>query len=262
MEQQRSGVLLALFNQAGGVGKSTLTQNLGYQLQTRGHRVLLVDMDPQASLTTFMGLTPEELSSTIYQVLIDSEDSEVIVSLPIQKGIHGLDLAPSNINLSAAELSLVNADMRDLRLKDALEPIKEDYDFILIDCPPSLGLLSYISLVAATHILIPLQTQFKAFTGTNLLLTTVARVKRRANRHLKIAGFVPTLFDARRSQDDRTLQAIKERFASLGPIYPPIPWSTSFADAAEERVPLSVYDRKHKAVTILNQIVKGLEELV
>ncbi len=261
VRKQRSCVLLALFNQAGGVGKSTLTQNLGYQLQMRGHRVLLVDMDPQASLTTFMGLTPDELSSTIYQVLIDEEEDEASAHLPIYKGIHGLDLAPANINLSAAELSLVNADMRDLRLKDALESVKEDYNFILIDCPPSLGLLSYISLVAATHLLIPLQTQFKAFTGTNLLLKTVARVKRRANRHLKIAGFVPTLFDARRSQDDRTLQAIKERFVNLGPIYPPIPWSTSFADAVEERVPLSVYDRKHKAVTILNQIVKGLEEL-
>lgn len=171
-------------------------------------------------------------------------------------------LAPANISLSAAELFLVNADMRDIRLKDALEPISNDYDFILIDCPPSLGLLSYVSLVvAATHILVPIQCQFKAFAGTNILLKTVARVKRRPNRELQIAGFIPTLFDSRRSQDSRTLTAIKERFASVGTIYPPIPWSTSFADAAEARVPLAVYDSHHKALTTLRQIVEGLENL-
>lgn len=131
----------------------------------------------------------------------------------------------------------------------------------LIDCPPSLGLLSYISLVAATHILVPIQTQFKVFEGTNLLLKTVARVKRRPNRGLKIAGFIPTLFDARRSQDARTLEAIKERFAGVGSIYPALPWSTSFADAVEARVPLRVYDSSHKAITVLKSIVKDLEVL-
>lgn len=253
--------VIALFNQSGGVGKSTLTMNLGYHLAQRKHRVLLVDMDPQASLTTFMGLEPEQLTATVGDVLTDEGEDETELKLPIHQGLHGLDLTPSSISLSAAELALVNADLRDVRLKEALEPIRDDYDFILIDCPPSLGLLSYISLVAATHILVPIQTQFKAFAGTNLLLGTVARVKRRPNRSLKIAGFIPTLFDARRSQDDRTLQAIKERFAPVGPIYPPIPWSTSFADAAEARMPLSVYDSSHKALAILNSVVEGLEAM-
>src|SRR3569832_728482 len=169
--------VIALFNQCGGVGKSTLTMNLGYHLQERSQRVLLIDMDPQASLTIFMGLEQELLNSTVSDVLADEDDDEDLSELPIHKGLHGLDLTPSSINLSATELALVNADMRDVRLKDALSPVRDLYDFILIDCPPSLGLLSYISLVAATHILVPIQTQFKAFEGTNLLLKTVARVR-------------------------------------------------------------------------------------
>ncbi len=251
--------IIALFNQAGGVGKSTLTQNLGYHLRQQNHKVLLVDIDPQASLTTFMGLEPEDLSVTIADPLLD-EDGE-ITPLPIHRDLNSLDLVPANINLSGVELALVNADMRDLRLKDVLEPVKADYDFILIDCPPSLGLLSYISLVAATHILVPIQCQFKAFAGTNLLIKTVARVKRRPNRKLAIAGFVPTLFDQRRSQDERTLAAIHERFAEIAPIYPPIPWSTSFADAVEARLPLALYDKHHKAVTVLNQISQAISLL-
>ena len=253
--------IIALFNQAGGVAKTTLTLNLGYHLQERSQRVLLLDLDPQASLTTFMGLDPEQLQATIGNTLTEEEEDLTPKPIPIHYRLHGMALAPANISLSAAELFLVNADMRDIRLKDALEPISNDYDFILIDCPPSLGLLSYVSLVAATHILVPIQCQFKAFAGTNILLKTVARVKRRPNRELQIAGFIPTLFDSRRSQDERTLTAIKERFASVGTIYPPIPWSTSFADAAEARVPLAVYDSHHKALTALRQIVEGLENL-
>ena len=250
--------IIALFNQAGGVGKSTLTQNLGYHLRQRSHKVLLVDIDPQASLTIFMGLEPENLSETIADLLTEDGDQ---LDIPIHSNLNGLDLVPANINLSGVELALVNTDMRDLRLKDILEPLKTHYDFILIDCPPSLGLLSYISLVAATHILVPIQCQFKAFAGTNLLIKTVARVKRRPNRSLVIAGFVPTLFDIRRSQDERTLNAIQERFSGIGKIYSPIPWSTSFADAVESRLPLALYDKNHKALKVLEQISQGLEEL-
>ncbi|WP_204151322.1 ParA family protein [Leptolyngbya sp. CCY15150] len=255
-------ITLALFNQSGGVGKSTLTMNLGYQLAERQRRVLLVDMDPQASLTTFMGLDPDSLDLTLYNALVDDETTQTVMDLPIQPDIYGMDLCPANINLSAAELVLVSADMRDVRLKDALEPISDRYDVILIDCPPSLGLLSYISLVAATHVLVPIQTQFKAFAGTNLLLNTLARVKRRANRKLAVAGFAPTLFDARRSQDERTLKAIQDRFTTVAPVYDPIPWSTGFADAAEARLPLALYDKRHKAIASLSSIVDHLEKLL
>lgn len=131
--------IISIFNQAGGVAKTTLTQNLGYHLARRNHRVLLVDLDPQASLTIFMGLDIDGLEQTLYDALVDEEP------LYIEENLMGMDLAPTNLTLSVAETALVNADLREFRLKSAIEPIEEHYDFILIDCPPSLGLLSYIS---------------------------------------------------------------------------------------------------------------------
>lgn len=246
--------IVTVFNQAGGVGKTTLVMNLGYHLAQCGLKTLLIDMDPQASLTTFMGLDPVELDATIYESLIDT------APVPVTQDLHGMSLAPANLNLSAAELELVVADMRDLRLKDALTPLQDEFDVILVDCPPSLGIMTYISLVAAHEVLVPIQTQFKAFQGTDLLLRTVARVRTRPNRNLKIAGFLPTMFDGRNSQDERTYAAIKEQLAPLGTVFTPIPRSTVFADAAEARQPLARYQPKHPAVEILNGISKTLAE--
>ena len=247
--------VITLFNQSGGVGKSSLAMNLAYHIQERNRKVLVVDMDPQSSLTVFMGLDPTSLTKTVYDSILHSSP------LPIHENIHGIDLAPANINLSAAELELVVADLRDMRLKEALEPILDQYDFILIDCPPSLGLLSYISLVASTHVLVPIQTQYKAFCGTELLLNTVARVRSRPNKKLQIAGFIPTMYDGRNVQDARTLQAIKEQLQKVGVVYPPIPRSTAFADASEDHVPLAMLNRKHPAVPILKKIASRLEKI-
>lgn len=247
--------VITLFNQSGGVAKTTLTLNLGYHLAKKRHRVLLVDMDPQASLTTFLGLDPVELSQTIYESVVGEE------SLPIHQKIHGCDVVPANINLSAAELELVSALMREMRLKDALAPVLDQYDFILIDCPPSLGILSVISLAAATHVLVPIQTQFKAFQGTDLLLNTVAGLRSRVNRSLAIAGFVPTLYDSRTAQESRTLRAIQDQLSVLATVFDPIPKSIAFADASEARLPLAVYNAKHPAVRVLKKIATGMEKL-
>lgn len=247
--------IIALFNQAGGVAKTTLTHNLGYHLAQRQHRVLLIDLDPQASLTKFMGLVPAELEQTVADAIIEEEP------LPIHKQIHGLDLCPANRILSTAEMQLVNAEMRDLRLKYALETVEDAYDYILLDCPPSLGLLSYIALVAATHVLVPIETHIKAFEGTNELLQTVTRIKNKANRKLAIAGFVPTRYDRRNSADTRTLGAISTQLSSFGQVFPPIPRATSFVDASEERKPLALYEPKHPAVALLEALALALEKL-
>jgi chromosome partitioning protein len=246
--------VIALFNQSGGVGKSTLTMNLGYHL-AKERRVLLIDIDPQASLTLFMGLEPGEISETVYDAIINS------VAAPIVQISQNIDLLPSNINLSGAELELVSADMRDYRLKDVIDTIADRYDFILIDCPPSLGLLSYISLVAANYVLVPVQTQYKSFMGTELLLQTVGRVQKRPNRQLKIAGFVPTMFSGQNSQDTRAFEAIESQLGQLARVFPPIKRATAFADAVEKHLPLYVYDKNQPALKILDEISLHLQEL-
>jgi chromosome partitioning protein len=237
--------IIALFNQAGGVAKSTTTLNLGYHLTERNRRVLLVDIDPQASLSCFMGLEPSELEKTIYDVLVPKNEEEDEI-LPIQKNLHGMDLIPANIELANAEQELIFAELRELRLKQILEPIKENYDFILIDCPPSLGILSHISLVAAQYVLVPIQCQFKALKGTDSLLQTVARIRKRLNPQLKIAGFLPTMYQASNSLDNRTLESISEQLTDVATIFPPMPRATAVAEAAEGGKPLALCSNKHK----------------
>ena len=250
-------IIIALFNQSGGVAKTTLTQNLGYHLaQKKKQRVLLVDMDPQASLTTFMGLEPDELSESVHSSIIDSKPLPIYSQL-----IHGMSLVPTDINLAASEMQLASAISREYRLKNALAKVADDYDTILIDCPPSLGLLSIISLTAATHILVPIQCQFKSFKGTELLLNTVAQIHQNTNPSLQFAGFIPTMFDSRTAQESRTVKAIQEQLSSIATVFPPIPKSIAFADASERRVPLALFDKNHPAVSILTKISSSLEKL-
>lgn len=273
--------IIALFNQAGGVGKTSLVNQLSYMLacskrldpktkkrsKKKGdyYRVLVVDMDPQASLTIFMGLDPYELEKTVYHAILQDEP------LPIHQGIYaqadqedstpGVDLVPANLGLALAERELMSAVMSDFRLREALTLVKNYYDFVLIDCPPSLGNLAYISLVAATHVLVPVQSQYKAFNGVQQLFDTIKLVRTRPNPDLKIAGFVPTMYDQRNSHDERTLVAMDEQLSAVAPVYPPIARSTIFADASEEHLPLALYDKKHPALRAMNQIIQGLELL-
>lgn len=247
--------IIAIFNQAGGVAKTTLTQNLGYHLAQRNLRVLLIDFDPQASLTAFMGFVPDELEQTIYHTLVLEK------SLAIKQNIYGVDLVPANILLSGAELELSAEIAREFRLKTALEKLENLYDFILIDCPPSLGLLSIIALVAATHLVIPIHCHFKSLLGTDQLLATVTKVKKKINPHLKIAGFVPTMLDKRASQDARMEATIKTQLGNLGAVFETIPRSVVFADASEERMPLSLYKKSHRAVSVLDNIAEKLIEI-
>jgi chromosome partitioning protein len=246
--------IITLFNQSGGVGKSTLTMNLGYALARKKHKVLLIDLDPQASLTTFMGLEPTELNKTLYDAILGEEP------LPITPNLHQMDLVPTNINLSVAELELVSALNRENRLKTALQPVLNQYDYILIDSPPSLGLLAILGLTAATHLLVPIETEFKSYFGTGLLLDTVARIRRHVNPDLRFAGFVPMKFDKRRSQHTRTLEQMVAELSPLATVFSPVPDSTIFPDATEERVPLAVFKPKHPAVKVLAEIAKGIEK--
>jgi chromosome partitioning protein len=253
--------IIALFNQAGGVGKTTLTQNIGYHLSQLKHRVLLVDIDPQSSLTSFMGLEPSDLEKTIYDALVP-DDEEKEVSVPVLENLHSMDLVPANILLANAEQELIFAELRELRLQQILTPVRDNYDFILIDCPPSLGILSHISLVAATHILVPIQCQFKALKGTDSLLRTIARVQKRLNPNLKFAGFLPTLYQASNSLDNRTLESIQEQLSQIAEVFPPLPRATAVAEAAELGKPLALCSNKHKkTLQLFEQLASVMENL-
>ncbi|MEM6432624.1 MAG: ParA family protein [Cyanobacteria bacterium P01_D01_bin.115] len=245
--------VISFFNQAGGTGKTTLAMNVGYALAVRGHRVLLVDMDPQSSLTVFMGLQPHELEATIAQSLLDK------APVSLQTNVHGMDLLPSNLALSAADVRLATVIAKETRLKKAIAPLLSDYDFILVDCPPTLGVLSLLSLVASTHILIPMQTQFKSFIGLDLLLGTVSELQQEGVApDLKISGVIPNLHD-RTSQSRDILEAVTEQFSDIAPVLEPVPRAVAFADASMQNVPLAVYDPKHPVVAVLDEISQQLE---
>lgn len=247
--------IIAIFNQAGGVMKTTLTMNLGYHLHLKEHKVALIDIDPQASLTTFMGLEPHELEETISDSILNEE-----TKIPIHSNLYGMDLIPANITLSAVELQLASVMAREVRLKQALASIQDKYNFILIDCPPSLGILSILSLAAASHVLVPIQTHFKAFKGTELLLDTIKQVKKHVNPKLAIGGFVPTLH-TNANQDKVILEALQQQLSPLAQVFPAIPRATAFADAAMSLQPLAVYAPKHPAIDVLKKIAQGMEKL-
>ena len=209
--------IIAIANQKGGTGKTTTTLNLGAALQEMGHSVLLVDMDPQASLTLALGLNPDDLETTIYTALTRViETGEIdLAELNLIATDEGMDLIPANIELSQADLDLVREPLGVYALRDVLRPTADTYDYILVDCPPSLSILTTNGLAAAGQVIIPLQADYLALKGVNLLLRTITKIQRRANRNLQIAGVLLTIADLRtlhaREMITTTRQAFNER---------------------------------------------------
>lgn len=186
--------IISVVNQKGGVGKTTTAVNLGAYLAYLGKFVLLIDLDPQSNATSGLGVERKDLSRGIYEV-IAGQASFKEITLPTKH--QGYKLAPSTINLAGASVELVNAERREYRLADALLEVRNDYDFILIDCPPSLGLLTINGLVAADHVLIPIQAEYYALEGLGQLLDTINLVKENVKPDLQILGAVVTMFDSR-----------------------------------------------------------------
>lgn len=204
--------IIAIASQKGGTGKTTTAANLGHALAEKKKKVLLIDLDPQSSLSISLGIPVKDLEKTIYNALTENDEISCLDLITIETPIHGLYLIPSNIDLSEAEQSLMAQLGRERVLQNTLESVRDDYDFILIDCPPSLALLTTNALTAADSVLVPIQCDYLALRGATVLFNTVMKIKKRLNPALDIIGILPTMFDKRTRHSQEVLEEIKSAF--------------------------------------------------
>ncbi|MEW6096196.1 MAG: ParA family protein [bacterium] len=202
--------IIALANQKGGCGKTTTAVNLSTALTYLHRKVLLIDLDPQGNASIHIGIKIYDLEVSMYDVLVDPDRN--VKSVVINSAIKGLDIAPANIELSGAEVELVNVIGRESALKDSMNGIENEYDYIIIDCPPSLGLLTLNALTTAKEVMIPVQTEYFALEGMKKLLKTIDVVIKRLNHNLIITGILATMYDARTNLSEAILKKIKEHF--------------------------------------------------
>lgn len=244
--------IFAFANQKGGVAKTTSALSIGAALSEEGFRTLLVDLDPQGSLTFSAGLDPDSLEATIHDVLLGR--------LPIKKVIQTTeegDLVPSNIELAGAEIFLLTKTGREYELQRALEEVDRDYDAILIDCPPSLGILTVNGLTAAHEVIIPFQCEALSQRGVSQLIDTINDVRRYTNRHLKIRGILPTMYDPRVTHSREVLETVAARYAI--PIFEvPIRKSIRFAEAPSRGRSLLKLSPGHPGAEAYRQVAKAL----
>jgi len=210
LEHHGPARILAMCNQKGGVGKTTSTINLGAALAELGRRVLLVDLDPQGALSVGLGVNPLSLDRTIYNLLMEREVG--VDDVLLKTDVAGMDLLPSNIDLSAAEVQLVNEVAREQTLLRVLQPVVADYDIILVDCQPSLGLLTINALTAASGVIIPLECEYFALRGVALLIQTIQKIQERLNPTLEVEGILATMYDARTLHGREVLARVVEAF--------------------------------------------------
>nr|WP_240895298.1 ParA family protein [Kineococcus siccus] len=247
--------VIAMCNQKGGVGKTTTTINLGAALAEYGRRVLLVDFDPQGALSVGLGVNPHELDATVYQVLM--ERGTDVRSVIRDTAVAGLDLLPANIDLSAAEVQLVGEVARESVLARALRPALDDYDVVLIDCQPSLGLLTVNALTASHGVLIPLECEFFALRGVALLVETIEKVRERLNPALEVDGILATMYDGRTLHSREVVSRVVEAFGD-DVFHTVIGRTVKFPDATVAAEPITSYASTHPGAEAYRQLAREL----
>lgn len=247
-----SAKVLAIVNQKGGVGKTTTAVNLGACLADLGKDVLVVDIDPQGNTTSGLGINRYRLKKCIYNVLIDGVPIEAVI---LPTSIPRLELVPATIQLAGAEIELVLAMQREIKLKEAFAPILLSYDYILIDCPPSLGLLTLNALTASTGVLIPIQCEYYALEGLSQLMNTITLVQRHLNPGLQVAGAVLTMFDSRTNLASQVVDEVKAYFKDK--VFSTIiPRNVRLSEAPSHGKPIITYDPKSKGSEVYMELAR------
>ena len=253
LESHGPARVISMCNQKGGVGKTTTTINLGAALAELGRKVLIVDFDPQGAASAGLGINAHELDSTIYDLLVDSRpDIRTVIH---ETTAPGLDIVPANIDLSAAEVQLVNEVAREQALKRVLRPVLDEYDVILVDCQPSLGLLTINALTASHGVIIPLETEFFALRGVALLVETVERVKDRLNATLEIDGILATMVDSRTLHSREVIERLEQAFGEQ--LFDTrIRRTIKFPDASVANEPITSYAPSHPGAEAYRRLAR------
>ncbi|MEK3718538.1 MULTISPECIES: ParA family protein [unclassified Paenibacillus] len=244
--------IIAIANQKGGVGKTTTSVNLGASMATLGKRVLLVDIDPQGNTTSGVGVNKADVENCIYDILINEVNPQDTIQ---ETRIEGLHIIPATIQLAGAEIELVSTISRELKLKKALNAVKANYDYIIIDCPPSLGILTINSLTAADSVIIPIQCEYYALEGLSQLLNTVRLVQKNLNPHLKIEGVLLTMLDARTNLGIQVIEEVKKYFQEK--VYRTIiPRNVRLSEAPSHGQSIITYDSRSKGAEVYLELAK------
>ncbi|WP_170008583.1 ParA family protein [Bacillus fonticola] len=246
------GKILSVANQKGGVGKTTTSVNLGACLAHIGNKVLLVDIDPQGNATSGVGIEKADVGQCVYDMLVEDIPAVDVIK---PSRVENLDVIPATIQLAGAEIELVPTISREVRLKRALEVVKDQYDFIIIDCPPSLGLLTINSLTASDAVLIPVQCEYYALEGLSQLLNTVRLVQKHLNHELMIEGVLLTMLDARTNLGIQVIEEVKKYFQDK--VYQTIiPRNVRLSEAPSHGEPIIVYDSRSRGAEVYLDLAK------
>ena len=252
------GKAIAIFNQKGGVGKTTTNINLAACLAIKGKKVLILDIDPQGNTTSGIGVSKKTLDKTVYNILVDPDfdPNEAIIHTEVEN----LDLIPASVDLAGAEVELVSMKGREISLKKGLDKIRHKYDYIFIDCPPSLGLLTINSLTAVDSVLIPIQCEFYALEGVSQLVSTIELVRKSLNPRLTVQGVILSMFDGRTNLSVQVVQEVKKYFGSK--VYTTvIPRNVRLAEAPSYGMPITEYDPKSKGAEAYMEFAEEFLEL-